>query len=140
VPGGIGTRREAANPALLEYIRAWAAPSSGLQLCMSVCTGAALLAAAGALDGRRATSNKRAFDWVKSVNPRVDWVRSARWVRDGNFVTSSGVSAGADMAVHVLKEVLGAEVAAKAAQYAEYIPATDADKDPFADEAFLPAV
>ena len=63
---------------------------------MSVCTGSALLARAGVLDGLKATTNKRAFDWVRSQGPRVTWMPRARWVQDGSVFTSSGVSAGMD--------------------------------------------
>ena len=49
------------------------------------------LAKAGALDGFKATSNKKALEWVMSVSDQVDWIRHARWVRDGKFYTSSGV-------------------------------------------------
>ncbi|KAI8466911.1 MAG: class I glutamine amidotransferase-like protein [Monoraphidium minutum] len=142
VPGGVGTRREVSNPALLSFLSGWCAPAAGLAVVMSVCTGAALLAAAGALDGRRATTNKIAFDWVASVAPGagVAWQRRARWVRDGRVVTSSGVSAGADMAVAVIKAELGPAAAGWAAKYNEYTPATEAGEDPFADEAYVPDV
>lgn len=56
------------------------------------------------------------------------------------YVTSSGVSAGADMAVYVMKQQFGSEVAAAAARYNEYIPHTNADEDPFADRSFMPDV
>jgi putative intracellular protease/amidase len=90
VPGGIGTRREVNNPALLDWLRQRSAEA---EVVSSVCTGAALLARAGLLDGRRATTNKLSFAWVVEQGPRVHWVRQARWVEDDRFVTSSGVSA-----------------------------------------------
>ena len=129
VPGGIGTRREAGNEALLEWLRR---QSQTAQYVTSVCTGAALLARAGLLDGRRATSNKYAFEWVVSQGPGVDWVRQARWCEDGKFWTSSGVSAGMDMAVALLARACGAQAAHEAATFAEYDPHEDPDWDPFA--------
>jgi transcriptional regulator GlxA family with amidase domain len=99
---------------------------------MSVCTGSALLARAGLLDGIRATSNKRAFDWVVSQGPAVKWIGQARWVEDGKFATSSGVSAGIDMALAIIARVLGTETAEKDAIGMEYEWHRDAAWDPFA--------
>jgi putative intracellular protease/amidase len=94
VPGGIGTRREVQTALLLDWLRQRAAQA---EIVSSVCTGAALLARAGLLDGRRATSNKLSFKWVTEQGPAVEWIlRQARWVEDGKFATSSGVSAGID--------------------------------------------
>jgi transcriptional regulator GlxA family with amidase domain len=129
VPGGMGTRREVDNAALVDWIAARAAATP---LVTSVCTGAALLARAGVLDGRRATTNKFAFDWVVSQGPRVTWVHRARWVVDGKFITSSGVSAGIDMALDVVARLLDPERARVIAQLIEYAPHTDPDHDPFA--------
>jgi transcriptional regulator GlxA family with amidase domain len=128
VPGGRGTRREIDNPAIISWLRDIGARS---ELITSVCTGSALLARAGLLDGRRATSNKRALDWVASTGPATDWQRAARWVEDGNVITSSGISAGIDMSLAVIGRLLGAEAAAEAAHRAEYLPNTDPNFDPF---------
>lgn len=129
VPGGIGTRREVGNATLLDWLRTRAASA---ELVLSVCTGAALLARAGLLDGRRATTNKRSFAWVVEQGPRVGWVKVARWVDDGRFVSSSGVSAGIDMTLHVIARLLGEQVAEDAALRMEYTWHRDADHDPFA--------
>lgn len=77
---------------------------------------------------------------VTSVSDSVNWVHTARWVQDDRFVTSSGVTAGADMAVYVMKQQFGSAVAAEAAKYNEYIPHTNPDEDPFADDSYLPEV
>ncbi|MGA6101822.1 DJ-1/PfpI family protein [Psychrobacter pocilloporae] len=74
---------------------------------LSVCTGSALLAKAGLLDGKRATSNKRAWAWVISQSDQVKWIPEARWVIDGKFYTSSGVSAGMDMALGFIADQHG---------------------------------
>jgi len=129
VPGGMGTRREVDNAALVDWI---AARADRTPLVTSVCTGAALLARAGVLDGRRATTNKFAFDWVVSQGPRVTWVHRARWVLDGKFMTSSGVSAGIDMALDVVARTVDPDRARLVAQVMEYTPHADADDDPFA--------
>ncbi|WP_166999176.1 DJ-1/PfpI family protein [Paramicrobacterium fandaimingii] len=129
VPGGIGTRGLVADPSFLSWLGTWARPAS---LVTSVCTGSALLAAAGLLEGYRATSNKRAFDWASSHGDNVTWVREARWVVDRDRWTSSGVTAGMDMTHALIADQLGADAAAEASASIEYEPHTDPDADPFA--------
>ena len=129
VPGGAGTRREVGNKRLLDWI---ARQSEDSEFCLSVCTGSALLAKAGVLDGRRATTNKAAFAWVAEQGPMVEWVPQARWVEDGKFITSSGVSAGMDMALGAIALMHGVEAAEEAALWAEYTWHKDRDLDPFA--------
>lgn len=129
VPGGIGTRSGVENGALLDWLRRQGAQA---QVVSSVCTGSALLARAGLLDGRRATSNKAAFAWVETQGPAVQWVREARWVEDGPLVTSSGVSAGIDMTLAVIAKLEGQEAAERIAVRMEYEWHRDATRDPFA--------
>ncbi len=129
VPGGRGTRTEVDNPVLLEWLRQAERPA---RFVASVCTGSALLARAGLLDGRRATSNKIAFDWVARQGPAVHWERRARWVEDGKFFTSSGVSAGMDMALGLIERILGRPATEDAARRAEYGWNDDPEDDPFA--------
>lgn len=131
VPGGSGTLTELENSAMLEFLTR---QSEGAQLVASVCTGSALLAKAGLLDGHRATSNKQVFALATMQSDLVDWVESARWVEDGKFFTSSGVSAGMDMALAIIKKLWGDESAETAASYTEYTWQRDADNDPFASE------
>jgi putative intracellular protease/amidase len=129
VPGGRGTRTQVNNPVLLDWLRARAAAAS---IVTSVCTGSGLLAKAGLLDGLRATSNKRAFEWAEAQSERVRWVREARWVEDGRFFTSSGVSAGIDMSLAVIGKLLGDQRARDFAAWAEYEWNEEAGRDPFA--------
>ncbi|MFN3261505.1 MAG: DJ-1/PfpI family protein [Pikeienuella sp.] len=131
VPGGRGTRRDVKNARLLAWLREAA---EGAEIVASVCTGSALLARAGLLDGRGATTNKLAFDWVAKQGPKVDWRGRARWVEDGKFWTASGVSAGTDMALALIGRLLGPEKARQAADWAEYTPNEDPANDPFAKE------
>jgi transcriptional regulator GlxA family with amidase domain len=129
VPGGMGTRREVDNPEIVDWV---ARQARAAETMTSVCTGAALLARAGVLDGRRATSNKRSFGWVSEQGPKVDWVRQARWVDDGNIITSSGVSAGIDMALHLIGRIAGPTARDEIATRMEYEWQHDANHDPFA--------
>ena len=129
VPGGIGTRREVDNQLLLEWLTE---RSKQAELVASVCTGSALLAKAGVLDGLRATSNKQAFAWASSQSEKVQWQQQARWVEDGKVFSSSGVSAGIDMALAVIAKLVSQQAAEEAASFAEYSWQRDANCDPFA--------
>ncbi len=131
IPGGVGTLAELENEAMMEFLRERCASA---ELVASVCTGSALLAKAGVLDGHRATSNKQVFALATQQSDRVHWVEKARWVEDGKFFTSSGVSAGMDMALAIIDRLWGEDSAAKAAGEAEYVWNRDADDDPFAAE------
>lgn len=130
VPGGRGTRALVDDRAFLASLAAWVEPSP---LVTSVCTRSALVAAAGLLDGYRATSNKRAFRWASSQGTRVTWIPHARWVHDRDRWTSSGVAAGMDMTAALMAHLSGSAAAAGAAREIEYEPHTDPDWDPFAD-------
>ena len=128
IPGGVGTLTELSNESLLRFLRE---RSVAAQITMSVCSGSALLAKAGLLDGRRATSNKMFFNLAASQSDQVDWVTEARWVDADRFVTSSGVSAGIDMALAVIERLYGTERAEQIAAFTEYQWHRDADTDPF---------
>lgn len=134
VPGGIGTRLEVNNDRLLRFI---AERAREVEVMASVCTGAGLLARAGVLDGRRATTNKWSFSWVQSQGPDVQWVKEARWVQDGNVFTSSGVSAGIDMALAIIARLDSPQAAIKIALRTEYEWHRDPSWDPFAKAAGL---
>lgn len=129
VPGGPGTRAEVENDTLLEWLGAAADASD---LVTTVCTGSALLARTGRLDGLAATSNKAAFHWVTEQGPNVRWQPEARWVEDGKFMTSSGVSAGMDMALAAIQRLYGAAEAERIATRTEYDWKQDPSWDPFA--------
>lgn len=128
VPGGGGTRGNV--DAEVAFVKA-VYPS--LQYLVSVCTGSTILARAGVLDGRKATTNKKAWAWATSFGTGVKYVPEARWVRDGNVYTGSGVSAGTDTAYAFVADVYGEPVAQWVADASEYTRWMDADYDPFAE-------
>ncbi len=129
VPGGNGTLVELENTVFLDWLAARAASA---EVVMSVCSGSALLARAGLLDGKRATTNKMWFNTLVQYGPKVQWVKEARWVEDGKFVTSSGVSAGIDMALAVIAGMQGEETSKNLAVATEYEWHRNAEWDPFA--------
>ncbi|MBI6874423.1 DJ-1/PfpI family protein [Clostridium aciditolerans] len=130
IPGGMGTREKINDKNLINFIQNIAVES---EYIMSVCTGSALLAKTGLLDGKKATTNKRAFDWVAAQGKDVLWVRKSRWVNDGNIFTSSGVSAGIDMTLGFISELLGKEKAKEISNKIEYKWNEDKEWDPFAE-------
>lgn len=131
VPGGIGTFPALSNQKLLDFLKDRAAKA---QITTTVCSGSGIAARAGLLDGRKATSNKEFYTIITSQAPKVNWVPNARWVDDGNMVTSSGVSAGIDMALAVIERLYGEEMAVGIAKSTEYAWHRDADVDPFAKD------
>jgi transcriptional regulator GlxA family with amidase domain len=92
------------------------------------------LARTGLLDGKNATSNKIAFDWVMTNGKKVNWIRKARWIVDGKYYTSSGVSAGMDMTLDFLKVRHGIILARQVAEQIEYGWTEDGSSDPFYKE------
>jgi putative intracellular protease/amidase len=129
IPGGIGTIAELENTTLLNFLKE-RCPET--KVTMSVCTGSALLAKAGLLDGLPATTNKMYFELARSQGSNVSWQESARWVDAGQYVTSSGVSAGTDMALAVIERLFSPELAEMVMNYTEYQWHRDGDQDPFA--------
>jgi len=132
VPGGIGTRTELLNETMLTFLQKVHAES---EYTTSVCTGSALLAKAGILDGLSATSNKRAFYLAEEQSSAVQWDADARWVESGKVLTSSGVSAGIDMALGLVARTHGIEGARMLASSLEYVWHEEASDDPFAQFA-----
>jgi putative intracellular protease/amidase len=128
IPGGMGTRKEVENEVLIGQIIEL---SNSSDYVLTVCTGSALLAKSGLLDGRHATSNKRAFSWAETNGTKVIWDKEARWKVDGKYYTSSGVSAGMDMALGFLADRHGVDFARNVALEIEYNWTEDKDNDTF---------
>jgi transcriptional regulator GlxA family with amidase domain len=119
VPGGMGTRREVANAKVIDWINATA---QGSRWVTSVCTGALLLHEAGPARGKRVATY---FGFEDELEARGDVtvVRDARYVVDGNLVTSQGVSAGIDMALWLVGRIYGPPHARAVRRYIQYDPA-----------------
>lgn len=130
VVGGKGTRQVIEDSQFLQTLTRL---SESADWVLSVCTGSALLAKANILDGKRATSNKLAWQWVIEQSDKVDWVQQARWVVDGKFYTSSGVSAGMDMTLGFIADRHDIATARRIANYTEYRWQEDSQLDDFYD-------
>jgi putative intracellular protease/amidase len=124
IPGGGGTwplLDEKADPQGVAALLDWVRQMDGkVKLTSSVCTGAAVLARAGLLNGLPAATNHGAFDWVAQQGPKVLWDSVSRWVDAGRYVTSAGVSAGTDLGFYLVSRLAGRAVAENAAMAAEY--------------------
>ncbi len=129
IPGGEGIKNEVNNSNLLAWLNKTA---PNIQYICSVCTGAVILANAGLLEGRKATTNKKHYHWVTQYGKEIDWQPVARWVQDGAIFTSSGTAAGIDMSLAVIAEQNSDDVARKVAIHAEYLWQNDPNDDPFA--------
>jgi transcriptional regulator GlxA family with amidase domain len=117
VPGGMGTRREIDNQRLIGWIEGQARQT---EVMTSVCTGSFLLAKAGLLRGKRATTHWGSIERMREVFPDTEVLERVRWVDDGAVISSAGVSAGIDMALHVIERLCGPEAAADSARLMEY--------------------
>ena len=117
VPGGWGTRREMANDRLVAWI---AERSRRVETLASVCTGSLLLARAGLLDGRRATTHWKVLDEMRASFPAVAVVDDEHVVEDGDVLTSAGISAGIDLSLKLVAGHHGEVVARATARHMEY--------------------
>lgn len=114
VVGGIGTRRARADTALMRSLRRAA---QRVPRVASICSGALLLAHAGVLDGRAATTHWSRVRDLQKHYPRVRVEPDRIYVRDGKFWTSAGISAGIDLALAMIADDLGPELAREVARY-----------------------
>lgn len=117
VPGGRGTRREIHNEALVNWVKEQA---GRVELLLSVCTGALILAKAGLLTGLSATTHFLAFDELSALAPATTLCPDQRYVDNGRIILSAGISAGIDMSLYVVGKLLGSEQADETARYMQY--------------------
>lgn len=128
LPGGLGTRTLIDDEQMIQWLTTQLTYS---QKVFSICTGSALLAKTKSLEGIKATTNKMAFKWVTSLDDKVHWQPKARWVDDGKFLTSSGVSAGIDAALYWIKQLHGEAEARRIETLTEYHWIDDSENDPY---------
>ena len=116
IPGGFGTRTLLNNESLLSWIKSIADQATTTS---SVCTGSLLLAKAGLLEGKRATTHWGAIEALKSISKEIQVVNNRRIVND-EIITSAGVSSGIDMAFMLVENLYGEQVASDTAKYIEF--------------------
>ncbi|MFB7785788.1 DJ-1/PfpI family protein [Streptomyces vinaceus] len=116
IPGGVTTAVEE-NVQVIDWL---ARRRETSVLTFSICTGAFLLAATGALNGRPATTHWEDQDELADRWPDVRVRRDVRWVDDGDIVTSAGISAGIDASLHIVGRLHGVELARRTARQMEY--------------------
>lgn len=118
IPGGYGAEEiEIHNEKVIEWIKE---RSKEVKLIASVCTGAFLLAKSGLLDGKRATTHWMDTDRLAREFPRVTVQPSVKFVDEGTVITAGGISAGINMSFHIIKRLLGRDVAKYTAKRMEY--------------------
>jgi transcriptional regulator GlxA family with amidase domain len=116
IPGGMHDRSDETRATLTAWI---AAQAEMVPIIASVCTGAFYLAAAGLLDGRDATTHWAALDTLRERYPAVNVIEKRRWVDSGRIVTSAGMTAGIDMALHLVERLADADLATATAKRLE---------------------
>ena len=129
IPGGMGTRVLINDVVFIEEIRRLI---ENAEFVLSVCTGAALLAKTGLLNGKHVTTNKMAWKFVTAHGVDILWDKSARWVKDDKYYTSAGVSAGIDMTLGFIADIHGIETARSITKYIEYVWNENDKDDKFA--------
>lgn len=119
IPGGFqpAIRNVMANPNLVNWITS---QMKSVELMTSVCSGAFALAQAGLLNGKKATTNRKAFDLLQKRFPEITVVRDRKFVDEGNIITAQGPDAGLHLAFRIIKRLIGEESARMAADTLEY--------------------
>ncbi|MDA2330091.1 DJ-1/PfpI family protein [Bacillus cereus] len=118
IPGGLGARKyEIKNEIVIKWVRQ---QMKEVKLMTSVCTGALLLAKAGLLEGLKATTHWASIEKFKNEFQNVEVIENVKFVDEGHIITSAGISAGINMAFHIVKNLLGVHVAEDTAKRMEY--------------------
>ena len=115
IPGGVGTRKLLYNKKVLD----WLLLNKDVEVLASVCTGSLLLAKAGLLKEKKATTHWGALKLLKKLSPSTQILTNKKFVYD-KYYTSAGVSAGINMSLHIIEKLLGKKIARNTAKYIEY--------------------
>ena len=115
IPGGVGTRKLLLNKVVLD----WISSNKSVPIIASVCTGVLVLAKSGMLKNKKATTHWGAFDTLRNIDSTIVILKNKRYVFD-KYYSSSGVSAGIDMSLHIIEKIYGKNIAKNTAKYMEY--------------------
>tara|TARA_Y100001958_G_C21090743_1_gene443918 strand:- start:4 stop:612 length:609 start_codon:yes stop_codon:yes gene_type:complete len=115
IPGGIGTRKLLENKKILNWLKL----KQNVDVIASVCTGSLLLAKAGLLERRKATTHWGALKLLKKISPNTKIIKRNKYVFD-KYYTSAGVATGIDMSLHIIENIYGKIIAKNTAKYIEY--------------------
>ena len=115
IPGGIGTRKLLENKKILNWLKI----QKNIDIIASVCTGSLLLAKAGLLESKKATTHWGALKLLKKISPTTKVIKRNRYVFD-KYYTSAGVATGIDMSLHIIENIYGKIIAKNTAKYIEY--------------------
>jgi transcriptional regulator GlxA family with amidase domain len=118
-PGGRGTRAELLDEAVLDWVRGISRSGA---VVASVCTGSLVLASAGLLDGKPATTHWQSLELLPTLGTDIEVRPDDRFVDNGNVITAAGVSAGIDMALHLVARLHSPERAREVRRYIQYDP------------------
>jgi len=116
IPGGFGTRAAVKDAAVLDWVKRVAADAT---IVMSGCSGARLLGAPGLLDGLEAVTHHTVVENLREIAPMAI-ITEKRFTDNGKFMTSGGISAGIDLALHIVRKLHGDATVAKTIRYMEY--------------------
>jgi transcriptional regulator GlxA family with amidase domain len=117
LPGGVGTRKLIYNEKVLEWVRN---RHSTAKVTCSVCSGALVLGKLGLLDNISSTTHHQVFDLLKEIAPATIIEKNKRYIDNGKIMTSAGISAGIDLALHIVKIIYGGEAEQKTVDHMEY--------------------
>jgi len=117
IPGGDGTKNEIKKKKVMTWINK---TYESADTMATVCSGARIPAVLGLLDGLEATTHHLVIDDVKKLAPKVTIDHTKRFIDNGKIMTSGGISAGIDLALHIVKKLYGEDIAQKTIEYMEY--------------------
>lgn len=117
IPGGVGSRKLIKNARVLDWVKKNTLRS---EITCSVCSGALVLGKLGLLDNLISTTHHQVIDLLKEIAPLTNIDKGKRYIDNGKIMTSAGISAGIDLALHIVNKIYGIEAEQKTIEHMEY--------------------